>query len=135
MSASVSVVYYVLMFRNKVESLRSDLSAALAGHRVGMAKAVQVANDMLIPAETVQAVASANGKNGAGVLVMTDMRLIHVVKLLGQVKTESIRLDNVSSLETSNKPTVSLKVRHGQGTSKFNAISNVRLPAAVQAYA
>jgi hypothetical protein len=63
------------------------------------------------------------------------VRLLHVVHLLGSVKTESIRLDNMSGIETANKPTATLKVRHGKGTSKFNAISNVRLPAAVQAYA
>jgi hypothetical protein len=111
------------------------MSAAVAARRVGMPKAVQTANDMLMPAETVQAVAQANGRNGAGLLVLTDQRIFHVVRLLGQVKTESIRFDNVDAVETANKPTLSVLVRHGKARSKFSAISNPALPVSVLAYA
>lgn len=123
------------MFRNKVASLRDDMSAALDGQRVKMPKAVETANGMLQPTETVQAVASAVGRNGGGVLVVTDQRIFHVVQMMGQVKTESVRFDNVDAIETAVKPTTTLLLRHGRAKSKFSGISNPALPASVQAAA
>lgn len=123
------------MFGNKVASLRDDLGAALDGQRMKGSKTAETASGMLQPAETVQAVATAVGRHGAGLLVLTDQRVFHVVKMLGQVKTESIRFDNVDAAETATKPTVSVVIRHGKAKSKFSGISNPALPAAVQAYA
>jgi len=119
------------MFRNKVESLRSDLSAA-AAHAGVSGKPLATANEMLQPGETVRAVSKAVGQNGAGVAVLTDQRLFHVVRMLGVVKTESIRFDNVDAVETANKPVPSVEVRHGKARSTFRAVDRT-FPAAVQA--